>query len=67
MTKLICANIDCQYLGENYVCKLNKVKMVCHCNRDKETLQCSNYKKDYKWQECVRAIQRKVDKGEVVI
>lgn len=67
MTKIICEKINCQYLGEGYVCQLNKVKMRCCYDDKKEIFKCSNYKEDNEWNECVNTIQKKLDEEEVVI
>lgn len=67
MTKLVCGKIDCKYLGENYVCQKEKVRMLYCFNKDKEYLSCKSFQEEPNWKEYVQGIQEKVNKGEAVI
>lgn len=69
MTKVMCGKIDCEFLGDGYICQKNKIMLGCNVIKgsNDEYSNCLNFKEDKQWDVFVQTLQECIDNGEAVI
>lgn len=69
MTKVICNRLDCEFLGDGYICQKNEIMLRTDYSSisDNKCVNCSDYKEDEHWTIFVNTLQEQVDKGDKVI
>lgn len=68
MTKVMCGKLDCEFLGDSYICQKQEIMLGCFLQDvPVDYINCTSYKPDRRWETLVKTLQEQVDKGENVI
>lgn len=68
MTKVMCGKLDCEFLGDGYICQRDEILIECNFNgKEVDYANCSSFQEDQRWTSFVNALQERVEKGEKVI